>query len=130
MGQHLTIPIQPLDAATAAPGAKAPSGCGACLHGDAAPVCRSVLGEPCAAATLSGPAPELQRLLQALAPRLGFAPGAPEQAGVCGLHVQPGEVELQLALPACGEGARLAETAFDTLRGLLPNTDIYVTHRA
>jgi hypothetical protein len=38
-------------------------------------------------------------------------------------------VELQLAVdPRCG-GAELADAAFQTLRRLLPDTDIYVTHR-
>ena len=35
-----------------------------------------------------------------------------------------------LAWPACCGGAEFAETAFDTLRGLLPDTDIYVVAAA
>jgi len=98
--------------------------CGACLHsaGDD-PVCRVSVGETCAAPEFSGPPEALQRLLAALAPVLGGAQGA---GLVRALHVQPGEVVLTLALHAHGGGAVLADQAFQTLRGLLPDTDIYV----
>ena len=43
------------------------------------------------------------------------------------LRVLPGEVELQLALSRRCGGNDLAERAFQTLRSLLPDTDIYVT---
>lgn len=116
-----TIPIQSHQAA---------AGCGACLHGDdGAPVCRSLPGDACAAPELSGPADELQRLMTALAPLLGRGEGAAlpmDSRLVRALHVQPGEVALQLAVGRdCG--AALADSAFQTLRGLLPDTDIYVT---
>ncbi len=98
------------------------SGCGACLHsaGDD-PVCRVSVGEACAAPELSGPPDELNRLLLALAPVLGGAQGS---GLVRALHVQPGEVALTLHAD-CGVAA-LADQAFQTLRGLLPDTDIYV----
>lgn len=122
MGRASTIPIQPL------PGLS-PAGCGHCHHtaGDAG--CLSTPpGVACAATQLSGPADQLARVMGALGQRLGFAPEAPEQAGVRALRITPDEVELELAWsPRCG-GADFAETAFDTLRGLLPDTDIYVTH--
>ncbi len=113
-----TIPIY---AATPA------SGCGACAHpADSGPVCQATLGEDCAAPQLSGPADEVQRLLTALRPLLGAA----EAGGlVQALRVQPGEVELQLARRAScagGGGGALADSAFQTLRSLLPDTDIYV----
>lgn len=118
-----SIPILP--AGDGAIEACAPAaGCGGCLH-DATrgPVCRSLRGEPCAAPTLSGPADELARLLTALTPVLG----APESSGlVRSLVVQDGEVELRLALPADCGGAALADSAFQALRGVLPDTDIYV----
>lgn len=112
-----TIPIH---AAGASPG------CGGCAQGaDALPLCRSHLGEACAAPQLSGPADEVQRLLTALAPLLA----APQANGLLrALQVLPGEVELQLAGRADCGGAWLAERAFQTLRGLLPDTDIYVRH--
>ena len=98
------------------------SGCGACLHsaGDD-PVCRVSVGEACAAPELSGPPDELDRLLAALAPVLGAAQGS---GRVRALHVQPGEVAL--TLHADFGAAVLVDQAFQTLRGLLPDTDIYV----
>lgn len=120
MGSALhTIPILP------APAGGAPaSGCGGCVHGaSSGPVCRSALGEPCAAPVFSGPAEALARLKRVLAPVLG----ALESSGlVRALHVHDGEVELQLALRADCGGAALADSAFQALRGVLPDTDIYV----
>lgn len=99
--------------------------CGGCVHGaaDSGPVCRAALGQACEAPILSGPADALARLLKALAPVLG----APETGGlVRALHVRDGEVELLLALQAGCGGALLADSAFQALRGVLPDTDIYV----
>lgn len=124
MGTALhTIPILPADAGAVA--ACAPvGGCGGCVHGASdGPVCRSLLGEPCAAPTLTGPADELARLLTALTPVLGTLDGS---SLVRSLTVQDGEVELQLALRADCGGAALADSAFQVLRGMLPDTDIYV----
>lgn len=118
MAHHPTIPI--------ARDSSAP-GCGGCSHGAGLAACHIPPGQPCPPTELSGPSAELQRVLQALAQRLGFAPDAPEKAGVRLLRLAPGEAELQLALPAHCAGIEFAETAFDTLRGLLPDTDIYVT---
>lgn len=117
---HATIAIHPQPTAA----------CSACLHGRAAPVCRASVGQACAATQFSGPRDEVARVLQALAQRLGFAAEAPELAGVRALRIATGEVELQLAGPRpCGGGAAaFAESAFDALRHLLPDTDIYVTH--
>lgn len=120
MGAALhTIPILPADG-SCTPAA----GCGGCLHRSGiGPVCREAMGEPCAAPTLTGPVDELARLLTALAPVLG----SPEGGGLLrSLTVQDGEVELQLALRADCGGAALADSAFHMLRGLLPDTDIYV----
>jgi hypothetical protein len=120
-----TIPIQ-----NAAP----LTGCGHCLHGEAGePVCRTVRGDASEAPQLSGPADELQRLMAALAPVLGFADESGTRAGaslVRALNLLPGEVELQLAVGRHCGGATLADSAFETLRGLLPDTDIYVTAAA
>jgi len=113
-----TIPIQ---SATAVPG------CGDCLHGaGSAPACRALQGEALDPPRLSGPGDELQRLLAGLAPALGFGDG--QGAGIVrALQVLPGEVDLQLAVSRHCGGALLADAAFQTLRGLLPDTDIYVT---
>ena len=106
------------------------AGCGACLPSPSGPQCRAtadVAGEP---PQLIGPSDELARLMAALAPRLGLAAGAGlSTAGlVRSLQVLPGEVTLQLAVGRHCGGQALAEAAFETLRGLLPDTDIYVTH--
>ena len=120
---HAVIPILAANASH--------DGCAACHTADDGPRCRSLAGQPCLAPQLSGPADELQRLLRALAARLDFPPHAPELGGVRALHVAPGEVELQLAVvPGCGTGATITDTAFQTLRALLPDTDIYITHAA
>lgn len=122
-GVPRTIPIQ-----NAEPGV---AGCGHCLQGDdGEPVCRTVRGDASEAPRLSGPADELHRLMTALAPVLGFADESGPRAGaglVQALKVLPGEVELQLAVGRHCGGATLADSAFEALRGLLPDTDIYVT---
>jgi hypothetical protein len=116
-----TIPIQPAASACAPAGGS--RGCGGCVQGaSSGPVCRSALGEPCVAPALSGPADALARLRHALAPVLG----ALESGLVRALHVADGEVELQLALRADCGGAALADSAFQVLRSMLPDTDIYV----
>lgn len=105
------------------------AGCHACVQSDAGPACQAVNPEPAMPPRLSGPTEELQRLMAALAPRLGFAETPGAGAGlVRALAVMPGEVTLELAVGrACG-GQGLIDAAFQTLRRLLPDTDIYVTH--
>ena len=110
------------------------AGCGACLHDSGAPVCRAVLGEACLAPELHGSPTAVQRVMAALGPALGFtadARNADAGAGqVLRLSVLPGEVDLVLSgALRCG-GAALAEAAFAALRGLLPDTDIYVRNAA
>jgi hypothetical protein len=70
--------------------------------------------------------------MAALAPGLGISADANQGAVglVRSLQVLPGEVTLQLAVGRQCGGLALAEAAFETLRGLLPDTDIYVTHTA
>lgn len=112
--------------------AAAQAGCGACLHDGGAPACRAVPGEACAAPRLLGLPLDVQRVMVALGLTLGFAADAPGAgAGVVrSLSVQPGEVDLSLvAGPHCS-GAALADAAFQALRGLLPDTDIYVSNAA
>ncbi|MDH4391723.1 MAG: hypothetical protein QE285_09930 [Aquabacterium sp.] len=99
-------------------------GCSGCLHSaGGGPLRRTAPGPDRSAPVLTGPADELARLLQALTPVLG-ALGA--RGLVQSLHVLDGEVTLQLAVHADGGGAALADRAFQTLRKLLPDTDIYV----
>ena len=91
-GAHRTIAIHDVDAGVVAPH------CGACLHDPArAPVCRAVADAAGQAPQLSGPADQVARLMAALAAALGCAP---DGAGlVRSLCLQPGEVELRLAVP-------------------------------
>lgn len=106
------------------------SGCDDCLQSAFGPVCQGSLGEPCATPALTGPADELQRLMCALDVALGGNDAQPGRRWVQALKIEPDEVELTLAFsPRCG-GAELAAAAFEALRGLLPDTDIYVLHAA
>lgn len=109
-------------------------GCGACLHSAGGPVCQSACDvsadhEP----EVSGPTEAVQRLLSALDLALGpLRDGSVVSARsvIHSLHLLDGEAELTLAIaPHCG-GALLADAAFDTMRRLLPDTDIYVRHAA
>lgn len=105
-------------------------GCGDCLHSAAGPVCRSDLGELADRPELSGPADQLQQVLAALDASLALQTGGGLMGSglVRALHLRDGEADLTLAVaPRCG-GALLADTAFQTLRRLLPDTDIYVHH--
>lgn len=121
---HSHSQVIPIQSSTAT------AGCGDCLHDEErGPVCRSLLGQACAAPRLSGPSAEVQRLMAALAPILSV----PDPGRVSGraslvrsLTVRDGEVELQLSVGADCGGAALADSAFQTLRSLLPDTDIYV----
>jgi hypothetical protein len=97
------------------------------------PVCHAACEQPPEAApALSGPPDTVQRVLSALDRALGSLqarrrPMRPLPPW-CALHLADGEAELTLAVaPRCG-GALLADAAFDTLRRLLPDTDIYVRH--
>ena len=103
-------------------------GCGHCPHGSGSDDtgCHPAPALPWATPQLSGPADELARLLAALAHQPGFEAGT--TGLVQALKVQPGEVELQLTVGRRCGGAQLADTAFQALRRLLPDTDIYVMH--
>ena len=107
-------------------------GCGACLHDSGTPVCRATLGQACAAPRLQGSPQDLRRLMSALGPTLGFAADAADAGAgvVVSLSVLPGEVDLRLAAGRHCGGAALADAAFQTLRGLLPDTDIFVNSAA
>ena len=114
-----TIPIQ---------GGTTHAGCNACLQSEAGPACHAVGPVSAAPPRLVGPTAELQRLMAALAPRLGFEMAPDAGAGlVRALAVSPGEVTLELAVSRHCGGRELVDTAFQTLRTLLPDTDIYVT---
>ncbi len=108
------------------------SACGSCASGVTVPACG--LPRPptvCDDPALHGDAAALDRVLAAL--RTIDAPngtGNLVDAGqIVGLHIGPDEAELSLAFaPRCGVHQQAAEAAFQALRRLLPDTDVYVTH--
>lgn len=55
-----------------------------------------------------------------------FDTDLPEGAWLRGLRLQDGEAEMQLAPELACKGFTIAAIAFDTMRQLLPDTDIYV----
>lgn len=120
-----SIPIQPLTLLPA-------GGCGGCVQGQTGPVCRSVaLGEPCLAPALQGDGDMLRVVMEALNGVIEPASGR----GIVELHlvrslrIANGEAELTVSFQAgCGGGREMAEDAFQILRRLLPDTDIYVRH--
>jgi hypothetical protein len=120
-----TIPILAMPAAAAA-------GCGACAASKARWACGEASFAPVLSPTLVGQPEQIHRVMHALVCDLGEALGSEEDgAGLVRslrLDAHTDEAELALAVPAHCGGGRLADVAFQTLRRLLPNTDIYVTH--
>ena len=115
------------------PSVASPNGCGSCISSPSGPVCRSHAGgQACAAPDLVGAEQPLRRVMTAL--NLGVVdPGSGR--GIVDLHwvkslrIDDDEAELTVTFPpTCGSGKQLAEGAFDTLRRLLPDTDVYVRH--
>jgi hypothetical protein len=109
---------------------KGSDGCGACLSSAAGPVCRSTVCEPGTLPRFEGP-PELVRQLvaeldAALAVQRPDDPNATTSL-VHSLTLGDGEAELTLAVASRCAGAHLVDTAFQALRRLLPDTDIYVS---
>jgi hypothetical protein len=124
---HGTIEIK---AASPPPAETGGARCGGCLHSAAGPVCRAADDRDCVAPQLSGPPEQLQRVMDALEKALA-RPGQPVDALVHALRLVPGEeAELTLNLAPHCSGVDLADRAFQTLRALLPDTDIYVHHLA
>lgn len=123
----LVIPIACADT-HASSGAS--GGCGACLSSSAGPVCRATLCLDAHPQHFEGP-PELVRHLvaeldAALAVQRPDDPDA-NASLVHSLTVGNGEAELKLAVASRCAGAHLVDTAFQALRRLLPDTDIYVS---
>lgn len=118
--KHTIVPI------VAEPGAS--HGCGACTQGSEGPVCQFTLPAGDASGPVfEGPDAEVQRLMAALASCLAHD-GLPAARLVRSLHVRPGEVELTLNIGRKCQGAAMADDAFQVLKGMLPETDIYVLH--
>ena len=113
--------------------ARAEAGCGGCLTSDSGPRCRSqVTGEACAHPQLAGRQELIAQVLrelnrQVVDPDAGR--GIVDLQWVQALRIEDGEAELTLSFAAvCGPAKELAEAAFQTLRRLLPDTDVYVRH--
>ncbi len=100
--------------------------CSACVHDTAASACRSACGQAWVEPALLGPRAEIDRLLQALGEALGWRADTEDPLPVSALRIEPGEVELTLNVAGSCGGRALAGRAFETLRLLLPDTDIYV----
>jgi len=108
------------------------AGCGSCDATAAGPACRTPLvGPTCATPRLDGAAEPLQRAIDALAAVVDPDAGRSivELQWVQALRIEGGEAELTLTFPLrCGSARLLADGAFQALRHVLPDTDIYVRH--
>ena len=109
------------------------AGCSGCVSSESGPRCRSqVTGEACLHPQLAGRSEQLALVLrelnrQVVDPEAGQ--GIVDLHWVKALRIEDGEAELTLSFaPACGPGKQLAESAFQALRRLLPDTDVYVRH--
>ena len=108
-------------------------GCGDCLPSASGPRCQVHFGgKPCPHPQLAGCAELIGRVMDELdrsvvVPDAGR--GIVELQWVQSLRIEDGEAELTLTFPThCGPGRQLADSAFQTLRRLLPDTDVYIRH--
>jgi hypothetical protein len=111
----------------AEPAAADTPGCGGCHHGSQADCSAAmpVVGEP----QLLGPADRLQALLARMQPAIDTELGATVEPGAwlrC-LRLDDDEAEVTLAPGLACRAVGVASVAFDTLRRLLPDTDIYIS---
>lgn len=115
-----------------APVAVASAGCGSCAASKSLWACGEASFAHVAKPTLWGQPEQVQRVMDALVHDLGGVLGdAEDGTGLVRslrLDTEVDEAELALAVPAHCGGGRVADVAFQTLRRLLPDTDIYVTH--
>ncbi len=124
--QHAHIPIQPVADTDA-------TGCGGCEPGSPPAHCHAGLGKPCAKPRLTGRSELLGRAMDSLRRVMDPERGRSlvDLQLVQALHVDDDEAELTVTFPrGCGSARLLAEEAFQALRGVLPDTDIYVRHEA
>ena len=77
---------------------------------------------------LQGDAAQLQRVLAALKPQVdrAFETDTPMGGWLRAFRIGEGDAEMQLAPNLACMGLSVATMAFDTMRRLLPDTDIYV----
>jgi len=119
----------PVDTGTAA------TACAGCVPDEGDPACGDVLGgKPCAAPLLAGRTETLQSALRSLRQVAVHADGSlniVELQLVKSLRIDDGEAELTVTFPLrCGSARQLAEGAFQALRRVLPDTDVFVRHAA
>ncbi|MDZ7814181.1 MAG: hypothetical protein U5L74_14235 [Ideonella sp.] len=78
----------------------------------------------------TGPADDVQRVLQSLEATLGpLTTGLSSALAVVqALHLGLDDAELILTVPPHCAGARLSDAAFHALRATLPDRDIYIRH--
>jgi hypothetical protein len=104
-------------------------GCDHCQPSAQGRVCVGDYGQPCARPRLQGDPAVLQRALGALRGVADAEGNLVDRQRIQALRVEDGEAELTLTLPAgCGAGRALADDAFQVLRRLFPDTDVYVLH--
>jgi metal-sulfur cluster biosynthetic enzyme len=115
-------------------GTESPGGCGHCHAPVDGPACEGHLGgEPCLSPELHGAATALRRVIDSLrAVRTADAgDNIVDLHLVKSLRIADGEAELTVTFPrGCGSASEIAEAAFQAMRRLLPDTDIYVRHAA
>jgi hypothetical protein len=101
-------------------------GCGGCHHGSQAD-CSAAMVAPCQPHLL-GPADRLQAVLARLQPAIDAELGTAVEPGAWlrSLRIDDDEAEVTLAPGLACRAVGVASVTFDTLRRLLPDTDIYI----
>ena len=128
MGQQHqpTLWIRPTDRSSA--------GCADCMPTTSGPACRGRLGgQTCMNPEFRGAEAPLQRVIESLRavvdPEVGD--NILDLHLVKSLRIEDGEAELTVTFPrGCGNASQITEDAFQAMRRLLPDTDIYVRHAA
>lgn len=119
--KHPIVPIQAVNISAAVEG----HGCDACHRGTLGPSCQFTLGARSGPPRLSGPADELARVTATLSRVLGSGQ-LDGMHWVQSIDLSPGEVAVVLTADSRCAGAGLADSAFQALKRLLVDTDIYV----
>lgn len=102
-------------------------GCGACARPQRACAHRASAADA-PPPRLSGDMVRIERLLARLAPQMEEVFGHPVSPGVWldSLSLSPGQAHLALAPNLACHATVVAELAFDAMRQLLPDTDLYI----
>lgn len=104
-----------------------PPGCGACVSPQRACV-HHPGGAEAPAPRLSGDPLRIEQLLARLAPQMDEVFGHPVSPGLwlASLSLSPGQAHLALAPNLACHAGIVAERAFDAMRQVLPDTDLYI----